>query len=396
MSAPSASLELDVSDLAGHMGRPIEQARTIEPVHNNDIRRWVQAMHYPNRLHYDADYAAEGRWGRLVAPQSFAIICDDANGSGPSSVGRIPESHLLFGGDEWWFHEPRIYGGDQITVDRIPFDYIVKDTKFAGPTCFQRGDNHYFNTRGEKIATQRSTCLRYSAAAGREMAARAAAETADEPVWTDAELEALEARKYAWISMLHELGHGRRFWEDANPGDPLPERVIGPHSIVSLTTEFRAQTQNIWGGMRRRTDLDIEALGYVKEMSGKEMDGEWEKVNPEQTDGAYVGPSRGHLSNRWARFIGMPRAYCYGISIGAWMIDYFAGWAGEWGRVVHANSTYRSPALSGDITVSTGRILDKLVDDEGRKVVQVECRLTNQLGTTIATSTAEIELASRG
>jgi acyl dehydratase len=196
--------------------------------------------------------------------------------------------------------------------------------------------------------------------------------------------------------MLHELGHGRRDWEDVEAGQPLPERVIGPHSIVTLTTEYRAQIQNTWGAMRRRTDLDIEALGYTKEMAGKEMDGEWEKVNPEQTDGAYIGPSRGHLSNRWARFIGMPRAYAYGISMGAWMIDYFAGWAGEWGFVVHANSTYRSPALIGDITITTGQVLDKTIDAQGRGIVQVECRMTNQLGAVIGTSTAEVELPRRG
>src|SRR5262245_19011561 len=118
MDQAAPSYELDVSDLANHMGKPIEPAFTIEPLHNNDFRRWVQAMHYPNRIHYDRDYAAESRWGRLTAPQSFAIICDDANGAGPSSVGRIPESHLLFGGDEWWFHGPRIFGGDHITVER--------------------------------------------------------------------------------------------------------------------------------------------------------------------------------------------------------------------------------------------------------------------------------------
>ncbi|TAK99459.1 MAG: hypothetical protein EPO08_16410 [Rhodospirillaceae bacterium] len=387
--------ELDTTDLDRHMGKPIEQARMIEPLHNNDIRRWVQSVHYPNRIHYDSEYAAQSRWTRLVAPQSFAIICDDGNGAGPASVGRIPESHLLFGGDEWWFFGPRIFGGDHVVVDRIPFDYVVKETKFAGPTCFQRGDNHYLNDRGERIATQRATTLRYSAAAGRAMAEKAIAAASEEPQWTDEQIEALEDRKFQWIKMLHDLGHGKRYWDDVNVGDKLPERVIGPHSLVTLTTEYRAQIQNTWGAMRRRTDLDILALGYVKEMAGKEMDGEMEKVNPELTDGAYIGPSRGHLSNRWARFIGMPRAYGYGISIGAWIIDYFAGWAGEWGMVLHVNSLYRSPSLTGDISIMNGTILGKEIDKQGRKLVRVDCAITNQLGATIATATGEAELPGR-
>ena len=101
------------------------------------------------------------------------------------------------------------------------------------------------------------------------------------------------------------------------------------------------------------------------------MDPVMEKINPEITDGAYIGPSRGHLFPRWARFIGMPRTYGYGASMGAWILDYLAGWAGEWGQVVHCNSQYRGPAFTGDITIMTGEIVDKMVDDEGRHIVQV-------------------------
>ena len=60
-------------------------------------------------------------------------------------------------------------GGDIFHNERIPFDYVVKQTKFAGPTCFQRGDNHYYNQKGEKIATQRSTTIRYRADLARDM-----------------------------------------------------------------------------------------------------------------------------------------------------------------------------------------------------------------------------------
>ena len=44
---------LDVSDLARHMGVPIMPGELKDPIALNDVRRWVQAMHYPNPLHYD-------------------------------------------------------------------------------------------------------------------------------------------------------------------------------------------------------------------------------------------------------------------------------------------------------------------------------------------------------
>ena len=98
--------DLDCSDIDRFLGKPIEGARLRDPIGNVDIKRWAQAMHYPNGLHYDNAFASESRFGRLVAPQSFAVACDDGHGSAPSCVGRIPESHLLFGGDG----NDRLYG----------------------------------------------------------------------------------------------------------------------------------------------------------------------------------------------------------------------------------------------------------------------------------------------
>jgi len=350
----------------------------------------VQAMHYPNLLHYDHDFAAEGRYGRIVAPQSFAVCCDDGHGAGPSCVGRIPGSHLLFGGDEWWFYGPKIFGGDSIVNEKIPFDYVVKDTKFAGPTCFQRGDNFYYNQDGDLIAKQRSTAIRYRQDLAVDMGTMDK-DAMEDPQWSDAQIEELEVRKYEYIRAMHELGHGKRYWDDVSVGDALPERVIGPHSVASLTTEWRAYLFTIWGGTYR-PGLNMEALGFTKEMAGHENDPLMERDNPELTDGAYFGPSRGHLFPRWARFIGMPRAYGYGASMGAWILDYLAGWAGEWGQVVHCNCSYRGPAFTGDATFMNAKVIDKPVDEDSRKLVQVDFRMTSQTGATLATAKAEIEL----
>lgn len=383
---------LDCSDLEHHMGKAMAPARMKEPLHNNDFRRWVQAMHYPNLLHYDHDFAAEGRYGRLVAPQSFAVATDDGHGAVPACVGKIPESHLIFGGDEWWFYGPKVFAGDMLTNEKVPFDYAVKDTKFAGPTCFQRGDNNYYNQDGDFIAKQRSTTIRYRADLALEMGAMKDSE--EDPVWTPEQLEDLEIKKYDYIKMMHELGHGYRYWDDVAVGDELPVRIIGPHSIASFTTEWRAYLFTIWGGTHR-PGMDMESFGFTKEMAGHENDPVMEKDNPEWTDGAYFGPSRGHLFPHFARKIGMPRGYGYGASMGAWILDYLNGWAGEWGQVVHCNSSYRGPAFTGDCTVMSATIVSKSTDEEGRNVVQVDCKMKNQHGNTMATAKAEIELPKR-
>jgi len=382
---------LDCSDIDRYLGKPLDPSPLREPIGNNDIRRWVHAMHYPNLLHYDPKFAAASRWGKLVAPQSFPIATDDGHGAVPACVGKIENSHLLFGGDEWWFEDVPVFAGDMIFNERIPFDYAVKETKFAGPTCFQRGDNFYRNQRGELIAKQRSTAIRYRAEAG---GASVNPEETDDPVWTTEELEALEERKLSWIRMLRDLGHKERWWDDVQVGDQLPERVFGPHSIASFTTEWRAYLVNTWGTMNLRKQ-DLLAMGFTPEMAGHENDPDMQLVNPEITDGAYYGPSRGHLFPHWARKIGMPRAYGYGASMGSWVTDYFSGWAGEHGRVVHSVANYRGPALSGDVTIQTGEVVNKLVDERGRHLVQVKHVMANQKGTIMCTATAEIALPKR-
>jgi hypothetical protein len=118
---------LDCSDIDQYLGKPIESSPIREPISNTDIRRWVHAMHYANLLHFDRDYAAQSRFGKLVAPQSFPIVMDDGHGSAPACVGCIPDSHLLFAGDEWWFYGPRVSGGDVISNERIPFDYTRQE-----------------------------------------------------------------------------------------------------------------------------------------------------------------------------------------------------------------------------------------------------------------------------
>ena len=48
---------LDTTDVDRHLGQPVGGGQLKEPVAVNDIRRWVQGMHYPNPLHYDDTYA---------------------------------------------------------------------------------------------------------------------------------------------------------------------------------------------------------------------------------------------------------------------------------------------------------------------------------------------------
>jgi acyl dehydratase len=386
--------ELDVSDLDRHMGVPIMPGELREPVAVNDIRRWVQAMHYPNPLHYDDAWAAESRFGRIVAPQSFTVATDTSHGCSPAQVGRIPDSHLVFGGDEWWFLDARIESGDKLVCHRMPYDYKVRETSFAGPTCFQRGDTLYINQRGERVALQRSTAIRYKVrTAVEEKKQYDATSESGEPTWTEDALSKLDETKQQFIAQIQKLGHDKRLLESVQAGDELAPNLLGPHSLASFATEWRAYPMTTWGAMRKGpTSVRGEELGYTKDFAGHEGDRNLERVDPERTDGAYYGPSRGHLNPEWARKIGMPRGYGYGASMGAWMLDYVAAWAGEWGFITHADLRYRGPALTGDASFLSGVVTG--VREERRRVhvADVEVKMIDQDDKVQATGKIAVQL----
>ena len=385
---------LDASDLDRYMGVPMEPGELKEPVAVNDIRRWVQAMHYPNPLHYDEAWAAESRFGRILAPQSFTVATDTSHGCSPAQVGKIPRSHLIFGGDDWWFFGPRIEPGDHMVCHRMPYDYKVTDTSFAGPTCFQRGDTLYINQRGERVALQRSTAIRYQV---REAKEKKLFSEPQDPVWTDEQLVALDETKAAFIDQIQELRHDRRLFGSVAVGDRLAPNVLGPHSLASFTTEWRAYPMTTWGATAKGpTTVRAEELGYTKEMAGFEGDRRMERLNPELTDGAYYGPSRGHLQPAWAQHVGMARGYGYGASMGAWVLDYVAAWAGEWGFITASSAQYRNPAFTGDATFLSGEVVDKQVRRRRRHLVTVRVEMRNQDDAVMCTGTVEVELPSEG
>jgi hypothetical protein len=248
----------------------------------------------------------------------------------------------------------------------------------------------YINQKGERIAQQRSTSIRYAVQQAKETKLF---DIHLDPEWTDEQLAELEEIKARFVMQLQDLRHEKRLFSTVEIGQELPPNVLGPHSLASFATEWRAYPMTVWGGtLKGPTTVRAEELGYTKEMSGFEGDRRMERINPELTDGAYYGPSRGHLQPRWARHVGMARGYGYGASMGAWIIDYAAAWAGEWGFIIHSVAQYRNPAFTGDATYIRGQVVDTRVERHRRHITQIAVELTNQDDAVMAKATVDILL----
>src|SRR5262245_18030825 len=151
----SAAPELDLSDISWRVGHAVGGGQVWEACTGTDIRRWVQALDYPNPIHWNQPLARESKFGGLIAPQSFTVCMDYGHGVHPACVGKLPGSHLIFGGEEWWFYGTHIRPGDHLTQTRRFDGYKVADTKFAGPTLFSRGDTVHRNQHGALVAKER-------------------------------------------------------------------------------------------------------------------------------------------------------------------------------------------------------------------------------------------------
>ena len=210
------------------------------------------------------------------------------------------------------------------------------------------------------------------------------------PTWSEQRLADVEHQRRAWIRS--RAGADSPAFESVEVGQRLATRPIGPHSLPSLASEWRGYIFTVWGSSYHEGADHLSEAGWLAEMD-RDLEGAQE--DPELGDGLYHGPSRGHTDEEHAQLIGMPRGYGYGTSMGAWVLDYVAAWAGDRGLVRHSAVQYRFPAFDGDLTLLdaevTGTRYDKTI---GAGLVTLEVTMSNQDASVMAKGPVEVELPS--
>ena len=391
-AAKQSTATLDTSDVDKYVGQRVVFAEMWDPATSTEIRRWVQSLDYPNPIHWDEEFARASKFGGIVAPQSFTVAMDYGHGCHPACIGKVPGTHLIFAGEEWWFYGQHIRPGDKLTQERTFDGYDVTDTSFAGPTMFSRGNTVHTNQNGEVVAKEQATAIRYLVEEANKRGVYGKDKRAPKK-WSKAEIDEVNKVRHQWILSNRE-GKSPRFSE-VKIGDTLPRRVIGPHSVWSFALECRGHRQNVWGTWRWNPpegvkDPALDDAGFKSDMT---YDHDASKIDPRMHDGLYHGPSSGHINQEKAENVGMGGAYGYGASMNAWHLDTIAYWAGHDGYIWHSKTQFRSPAFEGDVTYIDGKVIDKLATSPyGVPVVQVEIVMTTQEGDIILKGKAEVSL----
>jgi hypothetical protein len=230
------------------------------------------------------------------------------------------------------------------------------------------------NQRAEIVAISRTLAIHTERKTAREKGKYAAIEPA---TYSDEDLARLDA-----IYAAEEVqGSKPRYWEDVDVGDALTPMAKGPLTTTDMIV-FHA------GG-----------YGFVPyaPCSNRIAYNNRQRIAPFYVKNEYGIPDvaqRVHWDSSWARAIGNPMSYDYGVMRDCWLSHFMTDWMGDDGWLVGQSSEIRKFNYMGDSHVLTGEVVAKRVED-GRCVVDIEMRGTNQRDVVTCPGKATIALPSR-
>jgi hypothetical protein len=243
----------------------------------------------------------------------------------------------------------------------------VKESEFAGRSVIQVRRDVKFDQRGEVVAVQRVLRVLAERRTARERGTNDAIEPAR---YTDEDLERIDAIYAAET----RRGAQPRWWEDVSVGDELPPMVKGPLTTTEIVAFHAGGYGFVPYGLKSsrlawQNRVRIPAF-FVKNSQGV----------PDVAQ-------RLHWDSDWARAIGNPMAYDYGVMRQCWFSHYTTDWAGDDAVVVRQSDSMRKFNYHGDAQFLAGQVTGKRVE-EGRALVDLSMTMTNQRG--VQTSFADV------
>lgn len=341
------------------------------------IRNFAHGYGDDNPLFTDPQYGATTRWGSQVAPQIMAAVLN-----APLRGDKVPKElrggsyrgiHAFVSGGTWEWYRP-VYPGDTVYSFSGLESVEEKRSEFAGRSVIRILRDVKMNQHAEVIGVYRTLVIYTERKKAREKGKYSAI---PDPAYTPEDIAELDA-VYAAEQVR---GEQPRYWEDVSVGDELGTMAKGP-----LTT----------------TDMVVfHAGGYGFVPYGLKT-GRMAWKNRQRIPAFYIENEYGvpdvaqrvHWDSEWARAIGNPRAYDYGVLRECWIHHFLTDWMGDAAFVVRQHDEIRNFNYQGDIQYLTGRV-DGKREEDGILMVDVAVEVRNQRGDTTAQADATISLPSR-
>jgi len=101
-----------------------------------------------------------------------------------------------------------------------------------------------------------------------------------------------------------------------------------------------------------------------------------------------------HWDSQWAKAIGNPLAYDYGVLRQSWFYHHVSDWAGDDAFIEQMNDSIRKFNYHGDTQFLSGEVVDKR-EENGRYLVDLKLSMVSQRDIETAYATATVSLPSR-
>jgi acyl dehydratase len=373
---PRFSLITDKSlaDLRKLIDVPIEDS--LEPWYNeatrDSIRHWAHGIGDDNPLWCEPDYAAQTKYGRVLAPPSFIF---PLNRSFSGYVGGLAGVHAMFAGIDVIWHKPMMAGDQFATKVRLK-DLVEHETRFAGRSIQQIYRCEFYDQEHELVAEGDSWCFRTERDTARERGTKYEEEKKKAPVhYTRDDL----AKIFALYEAEEIRGANPRYIEDVKVGDKLRTMVKGPMTV----TGFIAFAQG-WGGLYIRSNR--LAWKQLQKHPGLGIPNKF---------GIPDVPERVHWEDDLAALVGTPAAYDYGPERCSWMSHQLTDWMGDSGFLRHLEVKIRRHNPVGDTLYLNGEVT-RTLEEGGAHYAEIAQKATNQDGALSVLATGTVRLPSRG
>lgn len=348
---------------------------TIEPwnyeASRDAIRHYAHGIGDDNRLWNDPEYAAQTKYGTIVALPSF-LFSTNRIISGYS--GGLSGVHAMWAGADWTWHKP-VLRNDVISSEAHLKDLVEHQTKFAGRSFQQIYHVDFYNQHGDHVAGADSWVFRTDRDEARERGTKYTEARGRVEPFTEEQLA-----QFSDIYANEEVrGATPRYWEDVNVGDVLPRMVKGPMTV----TGFIAYAQG-WGGLYIRANK----LAWKMQVAHPGL-GIKNRFNVPDC------PERVHWDEDFALEVGAPGAYDYGPERCSWLTHHMTNWIGDDGFLHKSSCQIRRHNPDGDVIFIDGTVTKKF-EENGKKYIEVEQKATTHRDELSAFGTSVAELPSKG
>ena len=341
------------------------------------IRNFANGYGDDNPLYTDPTYGHTTRWGGQIAPQIMAAVLN-----APLKGDKLPKEmrggsyrgiHAFVSGGTWDWYRP-IHPGDTLYSFSGLESVEEKVSEFAGRSVIRVLRDVKMNQRAEVVGVYRTLVIYTERKKARE---RGKYSTIEDPAYSKSDIAALD-EIYAAEKVR---GPAPRYWEDVAVGEEMGTMAKGPLTTTDIIV-FHA------GG-----------YGFVPYglKTGRLAWKNRQRIPAFYIDNAYGVPDvaqRVHWDSEWAKAIGNPRAYDYGVLRECWIHHFLTDWMGDGGFVCRQHDEIRKFNYEGDIQYLTGKVDGKRQED-GLMLVDLAVEVRNQRGETTAQADATISLPSR-